>query len=333
MTKRRGMYKEYIQILPAADAEAAPPLVTCSEALSGGSRTPPLPEAYAAVATALATEPQPAAASPGMVRADDAAGLPPLRLADAPRPPAGEGRIALVAATLALALSAGALTWSLTRAPSPPRDSGATALTAEVSELRGRLAAFDDQARAGDARTGQLAERLDHAERSQAEAAARLGAQLAAFEATLDARVKAATEAAVAAMRPSPADITASIGTRPGAEPAGPPAVPAPTAAPVAVAVPVPAPPMPAPPMPAPPMPALSKPALSKSAQPKPAVASGWVLREVANGVAVVEGRRGSFEVAVGTQLPGLGRVEAIETRGGRVVVVTPRGLIVPARP
>jgi hypothetical protein len=326
MTKRRGMYKEYIQILPAADAEAAPPLVTCSEALSGGARTPPLPEAYAAVAAALAPEPPPAAAPPGMALPDDRTDLPPLQLAAARPPAAGESRIALVAATLALSLSAGALTWSLTRTPPQPRDGGATVLTAELSELRGRLAAFDDQTRAGEARTGQLAERLDRTERSQAESIARLGAQLTVFEANLDSRVKAATEAAVAAMLPSPADITASIGVRPSTEPAAP-------AAPVAAAVPVPAPPMPAPPMPAPSMAAPAKPAPAKPAPSRPAVASGWVLREVSNGVAVVEGRRGSFQVAVGTPLPGLGRVEAIETRGGRQVVVTPRGLIVPARP
>lgn len=67
-------------------------------------------------------------------------------------------------------------------------------------------------------------------------------------------------------------------------------------------------------------------------APPKPAIVEGWVLREVNRGMALVEGRMGFFEVGVGTPLPGLGKVEAIERRDGRMVVVTTRGLIVPAR-
>ena len=55
----------------------------------------------------------------------------------------------------------------------------------------------------------------------------------------------------------------------------------------------------------------------------------GWVLRDVANGAALIEGRRGMFEVYAGDPIPGLGRVDAIRRQDGRWVVVTGKGLIV----
>jgi hypothetical protein len=67
---------------------------------------------------------------------------------------------------------------------------------------------------------------------------------------------------------------------------------------------------------------------------PKPAAArlrsvEGWVLRDVANGGAVIEGRSGIYEVYTGDPVPGLGRVDAIRKQDGRWVVVTSRGLVV----
>ncbi|WP_322513976.1 hypothetical protein SR870_12995 [Rhodopseudomonas palustris] len=56
---------------------------------------------------------------------------------------------------------------------------------------------------------------------------------------------------------------------------------------------------------------------------------SGWVLREVYDGGAVIVGRQGTFEVYAGDPVPGLGRVDAIRRQDGRWVVVTSRGLIV----
>ncbi|MCB5174303.1 hypothetical protein [Microvirga lenta] len=56
---------------------------------------------------------------------------------------------------------------------------------------------------------------------------------------------------------------------------------------------------------------------------------SGWVLREVYNGAALVEGRnRRLYEVVPGGIVPGVGRVEAIERRGRDWVVLTDRGII-----
>lgn len=55
----------------------------------------------------------------------------------------------------------------------------------------------------------------------------------------------------------------------------------------------------------------------------------GWVLREVYDGAALVEGRnRRLYEVAPGGVIPGLGRVEAIERRGKDWVVQTDKGII-----
>jgi hypothetical protein len=59
-----------------------------------------------------------------------------------------------------------------------------------------------------------------------------------------------------------------------------------------------------------------------------PAV-EGWVLRDVANGGALIEGRGGIYEVYAGDPVPGLGRVDAIRKQDGRWVVVTSRGLVV----
>jgi hypothetical protein len=75
-------------------------------------------------------------------------------------------------------------------------------------------------------------------------------------------------------------------------------------------------------------------------APPAPATASkvevgrlptveGWVLRDVGRGSALIENRRGLYEVYAGDPIPGLGRVDAIRKQDGRWVVVTSKGLIV----
>src|SRR3982074_2471105 len=78
----------------------------------------------------------------------------------------------------------------------------------------------------------------------------------------------------------------------------------------------------------------ISPPATTPAAAPKPGGArlprvEGWVLRDVVNGAALIEGRRGMFEVYAGDPIPGLGRVDAIRRQDGHWVVVTGKGLIV----
>ena len=79
---------------------------------------------------------------------------------------------------------------------------------------------------------------------------------------------------------------------------------------------------------------AAAAPPPAPAAPPKPEVArlptvEGWVLRDVANGSALIESRRGMYEVYAGDPIPGLGRVDAIRKQDGRWVVVTSKGLIV----
>jgi hypothetical protein len=78
----------------------------------------------------------------------------------------------------------------------------------------------------------------------------------------------------------------------------------------------------------------ISPPATAPAAAPKVEVArlptvEGWVLRDIANGGALIEGRQGIYEVYAGDPVPGLGRVDAIRRQDGRWVVVTSKGLIV----
>jgi hypothetical protein len=78
----------------------------------------------------------------------------------------------------------------------------------------------------------------------------------------------------------------------------------------------------------------IAPPAAAPAAAPKAEVArlptvEGWVLRDVAHGGALIEGRQGIYEVYAGDPVPGLGRIDAIRRQDGRWVVVTSKGLIV----
>ncbi len=58
------------------------------------------------------------------------------------------------------------------------------------------------------------------------------------------------------------------------------------------------------------------------------ALITDWVVRDVYDGVALVENARGSLEVALGETIPGAGTVKAIERRGPGWIVITSRGLV-----
>ncbi len=68
------------------------------------------------------------------------------------------------------------------------------------------------------------------------------------------------------------------------------------------------------------------------SAASTPQLLTNWVVRDVYNGIALVESPRGSIEVAPGEIIPGAGMVKTIEKRGGGWIVITSRGLIDSAR-
>jgi hypothetical protein len=60
----------------------------------------------------------------------------------------------------------------------------------------------------------------------------------------------------------------------------------------------------------------------------RPKIIQNYVLREVADGVALIEGPDGLREVWPGRGVPGAGKVTAIEKQAGKWVVITSEGLI-----
>jgi hypothetical protein len=165
---------------------------------------------------------------------------------------------------------------------------------------------------------------------------------------TAVASAAAPREASAATQPPVPAPFASTVAPREASAPTQPP-VPAPVAstaapreasAPTQPSVPAPVVASIAPPRETtasiqPPAAALKpKPKLEPKPETKPEVArlptvDGWVLRDITNDGAVIEGRQGLFEVLAGDAMPGLGRVEAIRRQDGRWVVVTTKGLIV----
>ena len=55
---------------------------------------------------------------------------------------------------------------------------------------------------------------------------------------------------------------------------------------------------------------------------------AGWVVREVINGTAILQGPKGVVGVSAGDVVPGLGRVQSIARQSGRWIVATNKGLI-----
>ncbi|MGH6851187.1 MAG: hypothetical protein ACREDD_12200 [Methylocella sp.] len=69
-----------------------------------------------------------------------------------------------------------------------------------------------------------------------------------------------------------------------------------------------------------------------ENAKGHPQLITNWVVRDVYDGVALVESPRGSIEVAPGEIIPGAGTVKSIERRSGGWIVITSRGLVDSAR-
>jgi hypothetical protein len=212
----------------------------------------------------------------------------------------GKRRLSALAAVVALAAIAGALGGALATAGVMHFAGGASTASndlvpeASVARIEADIlalkASVEQTSRAGIVRDNKTSDRLDRVEKAQAEPAAKLARLSEAVEKLRSAQAAPVPVAAVAAAK----DVTGSI---------SPPAT-------AAVAAPVPLP------------------------APKPEVArlptvEGWVLREVANGGALIEGRQGIYEVYAGDPVPGLGRIDAIRKQDGRWVVVTRKGLVV----
>jgi hypothetical protein len=214
----------------------------------------------------------------------------------------GKRRLSAMAAVVVLAAVAGALGGALATAGlghfagADKAASNNLVLEASVARIDADLlalkASVEHTSKLGISQFNKTSDRLDKVEKAQAEPAARLAKLSDAVD-----KLRAAPQAApvpVAAASAAAKEVTGSI---------SPPAT-------AAVAAPI--------PLPAP------RPELARL----PTV-EGWVLRDVANGVALIEGRQGIFEVYAGDPVPGLGRVDAIRKQDGRWVVVTSKGLVI----
>ncbi|OJY32908.1 MAG: hypothetical protein BGP06_11330, partial [Rhizobiales bacterium 65-9] len=158
----------------------------------------------------------------------------------------------------------------------------------ELSESINRLRA--DQ-------TAKIATLADNAERSGRDASARL-AQIADRLDRMDRGAPQTTGSISAPASPVTLEPPAASIPTPPPRPAAEAAKPAETAKPAEAAKP------------------------AQAADKKPL--AGWALRDIYDGLALIENRRqGLIEVAPGQVVQGLGRIERIEKRSGRWVVVT----------
>jgi hypothetical protein len=231
--------------------------------------------------------------------------------ADAKATPAdgssGKRRFGAMAAVVALATVAGALGGALatagigklmagdSSAQASAKDGALEATVARIdADIVALKASLEHTAKAGVTQFNKANDRLDKVEKAQAEPAAKLARLSEAVE-KLRAAQASMTTAAAAPASAKEKDVTGTIPQQAAAA-----AAPAPAPA------------------------ASAKPEVARL----PTV-DGWVLRDVANGSALIEGRRGMYEVYAGDPVPGLGRVDAIRKQDGRWVVVTSKGLIV----
>ena len=213
-------------------------------------------------------------------------------------------RLSAMAAVVAIAASVGAISGALATAgmmhfaapaPAPAQVADTSALESSVARIDADVVALkanvEHTSKTGLSQFNRANDRLDKLEKAQAEPMAKI-AKLSETVDKLRATPPAAPTQAAAAAK----ETTGSI---------------APTQVATAAAAPVPA------------------PAAPKTEVGRLPTIDGWVLRDVANGGALIEGRGGLYEVYAGDPIPGIGRVDAIRRQDGRWVVVTSKGLIV----
>ena len=231
--------------------------------------------------------------------------------AKASEPAAPRRRIGAMAAVIALAAAAGAIGGALATAglgQGIAKDVAAAPRNVELEAAVARLdadivalkASVEQNAKLGVTQFNKTSDRLDKVEKAQVEPATRL-TRLSDEVSKLRATQAAAPAVApVAATAPAQAAAAAAPATTTVAKDVTGSVAPAAAAAPPV------------------------KPEVARL----PTV-EGWVLRDVGYGGALIEGRRGIFEIYAGDSIPGVGRVDAIRKQDGRWVVVTSKGLIV----
>jgi hypothetical protein len=216
----------------------------------------------------------------------------------------GKRRLSAMAAVVAIAACVGAISGALATAgmmhfaasPAPAQVADTSALDASVSRIDADIVALkanvEHTSKTGLSQSNRANDRLDKLEKAQAEPMAKL----AKLSETVD-KLRATPPAPAQAAAVVPAkETTGSI---------------APTQVAAAAAAPAPT------------------PAAPKTDVGRLPTVDGWVLRDVSNGGALIEGRGGLYEVYAGDPIPGVGRVDAIRRQDGRWVVVTSKGLIV----
>jgi hypothetical protein len=218
-----------------------------------------------------------------------------------------------MAAVLALATIAGAVGGALATtgfthvadaAATTPANSALEASIARIdSDVLALKAGLEHTSKASVSQFNKTSDRLDKIEKAQAEPNAKLAKLTEAVD-KLRAAPPAAAAPIQAAVTPAAAkEVTGSITTPAGA---------APLPAQVATA-------------PAGPLKPDVKPEVNRLPQ-----VDGWKLADVGYGGALIENRRGTYEVYAGDFIPGLGRIDAIRKQDGHWVVVTSKGLILP---
>jgi len=220
----------------------------------------------------------------------------------------GKRRIGAMAAVVALAAVAGALGGALATAgvgklmagdsvSASAKDSVLEASVARIdADIVALKASLEHTAKAGATQFNKASDRLDKVEKAQVDPTtklAKLSDTVAKLSEATDKLRAAQASAAAAQAQAKDVNVTGSVPQQVAA-----------AAAPVAAAPP-------------------------KPEVPRMPTVEGWVLRDVANGSALIEGRRGMYEVFAGDPIPGLGRVDAIRKQDGHWVVVTSKGLIV----
>ncbi|MBK5961091.1 hypothetical protein CCR97_23215 [Rhodoplanes elegans] len=228
-----------------------------------------------------------------------------------------------VAAVIAVATSFGALagTFAATSfghepaAPivrvTPPDDSALRATVADLQrDVAGLRTSLESATKTLQTQTAKLADRMERTEKAQAEPAQKL----AKLGEAIDRLEKRSSQAAAATQGPGAPPSTLQAQASAQQPPAGQPTQihAAAPPAPVAVA-----------------SADMTTASLGDPRPPAPPVVSGWVVRDVRRGIALIEGRYGLVEVETGDTLPGLGRIESIRKQDGRWLVVTSRGIIV----
>ena len=225
--------------------------------------------------------------------------------ADESRETGDKRRLSAMAAVVAIAASVGAISGALATAgmmhfaapaPAPAQVADTSALESSVARIDADVVALkanvEHTSKTGLSQFNRANDRLDKLEKAQAEPMAKIAKLSETVDKLRATPPVAPAQAAAAAAK----ETTGSI---------------APTQVATAAAAPVPA------------------PAAPKTEVGRLPTIDGWVLRDVANGGALIEGRGGLYEVYAGDPIPGIGRVDAIRRQDGRWVVVTSKGLIV----